>query len=73
MLLVDRLSRDDGPAPLAVVVHDAANRQMLSRVFVVKEQTLVLSAVSSGAVLAPTALDPALVKVAALLTPSGVG
>jgi hypothetical protein len=69
MLLVDRLSREDAPAPLAVVVHDEANHEILSRVFFVAGQQLLLTVVASGANLTPTALDPALSKIEAVLDP----
>lgn len=73
MLVADRLSRDDGPAPLAVMVHDASNNQLLSRLFDVGGQSLVLTAVASGTNLTPTALDPALGKIEAVLAPVHTG
>jgi Flp pilus assembly protein TadB len=71
MLLVDRLAVG-GPPPLAIVVHDTANRQLLNRVFTVANQRLILTAEATGAALSPTALDPALSKVEALLAPYSV-
>lgn len=72
MVLVERLSRDPGPNPIAVSVHDAANQHLLSRVFEVSGQRLMLTAVTAGPGLSPTALDPALVKLATVLSPSPV-
>jgi hypothetical protein len=72
MVLVERLSREPGPPPLAVSVHNAANQQMLSRVFEVSGQQLMLTAVSTGTTLSPTALDPALAKLETVLAPSDV-
>lgn len=71
MLVADRLARDSGPAPLAVIVHDEANQQLLSRLFQVGGQTLLLTAVATGTALSPTSLDPALDKIEAVLAPAG--
>lgn len=70
LLLVDRLSRDEEPAPMAVLVHDAANRVTLTRVFTVNDQRLSLTAVAPGTTLTPTTLDPALASVTAALSAS---
>jgi hypothetical protein len=67
-LLADRIGRDSAPAPLSLMVHDEANTVTLCRIFRVAEQRLALTAVSSGAQLTPTALDPALVRIAAVLS-----
>ena len=67
LLLADRMSRDGAPAPLALMVHDEANKVTLCRIFRVSGQRLSLIAASTGAQLTPTALDPALVKVDAVL------
>ncbi len=69
MVVADRLSRDAGPAPLAITVHDDSNQQLLSRLFEVADQSLLLTAVAAGIDLAPTALDPALAKLKAVLAP----
>ena len=69
MVLVERLSRESGPPPLAISVYDAANQQVLSRVFDVSGQRLMLTVVASGTGLSPTALDPALTKLEAILAP----
>jgi len=68
LLLADRMSRDSAPAPLALMVHDEANKVTLCRIFRVSGQRLSLTATSTGAQLTPTALDPALVKVNAVLS-----
>ena len=67
-LLADRIARDSAAAPLSLMVHDEANTVTLCRIFSVADQRLSLTAVSSGAQLTPMALDPALVKVAAVLS-----
>lgn len=68
MTLIERLAREPGPAPVAVLVHNAANEQMLSRLFHVSHQRLMLTAVAPGSDLSATALDPALHKLEAVLT-----
>jgi predicted regulator of Ras-like GTPase activity (Roadblock/LC7/MglB family) len=67
LLSADRMSRDGAPAPLALMIHDEANKVTLCRIFRVGGQRLSLIAASTGAQLTPTALDPALVKVDAVL------
>lgn len=67
-LLADRIARDSAPAPLSLMFHDEANTATLCRIFHVGGQRLSLTAVSTGALLTPTALDPALVKVDAVLS-----
>jgi len=69
MSLIERLSREPGADPLAIVIYNTANEQMLSRVFSVSGQQLMLTAVTSGPGLSPIALDPALTKLQAVLTP----
>jgi hypothetical protein len=68
LILADRMSRDSAPAPLALMVHDEANKVTLCRIFRVSGQRLSLTAASTGAQLTPTALDPALVTVNAVLS-----
>ena len=68
LLFADRIGRNGAPAPLSLLVHDEANMATLSRLFVVGEQRLLLSAVATGAQLTVTALDPALSKVGAVLS-----
>lgn len=68
LLLADRIARDEGPAPLSLMAHDEANMVTLCRIFRVGDQRLSLTAVAAGALLSPTSLDPALVKVSAVLS-----
>lgn len=67
MLIADRMGDSGAPAPLSLMVHDAANTATLCRIFSVGDHRLALTAVSPGALLLSTALDPALVKVDAAL------
>lgn len=67
LLLADRMTRENAPAPLAVLVHDDSNQIMLNRLFQVAGQRLLLTAVSSGSNITTTALDPALAKLDAVL------
>ncbi len=67
LVLADRIARDNAPAPLSLMVHDESNKVTLCRIFHVGNQRLSLTAVSTGTQLTPTALDPALVKVDAVL------
>lgn len=68
LLFADRIGRNEGPAPLSLLVHDESNMATLVRIFQVGEQRLLLSAVATGAQLTATALDPALSKVSAVLS-----
>jgi predicted regulator of Ras-like GTPase activity (Roadblock/LC7/MglB family) len=67
LLLAERISRDDAPSPLAVMIHDESNKLTLCRIFRVGGRRLMLTAVSSDAQLLPTSLDPALVKLDTVL------
>ena len=69
MLLADRMGSGERAQPMSVMIHDEANSTTLCRLFRVQDRRLALSAVTSGARLTPTALDPALVKVTSLLNP----
>ncbi len=62
LLLADRMGRDGSPAPLSLMVHDAANTTTLCRLFQVENQRLMLTVISPGADLSPAVLDPALVR-----------
>lgn len=62
LLLADRMGRDGSPAPLSLMVHDAANMTTLCRLFAVENQRLLLTVTAAGADLSPAALDPALVR-----------
>jgi hypothetical protein len=66
-LVADRLGSNGSPAPLSLMVHDAANAVTLCRMFKVGDHRLALTAVSPGILLLSTAIDPALVKVDRLL------
>jgi hypothetical protein len=68
LLVADRISRDDKAAPLSLMVHDRNNTLTLCRIFQVNDHRLALTAVSPGSQLVPTALDPALVKLEAVLS-----
>lgn len=72
-VLADRLGRNGGPAPLSVMLHDEDNQLTLCRIFRVRDKRLILTAVSTGAELSTSALDPALAKVDAALTSQGSG
>lgn len=68
LMLADRMERSNLPEPLAMMIHDATNTLTLCRFFRVGEQELVLTATSTDAQLASTALDPALAKLETALT-----
>lgn len=71
LLVADRIVGQHAPAPLSIMIHDETNSTTLCRIFRTRDQRLCLTAVASGARLTPTLLDPALVKVDAVLsTPS---
>lgn len=67
-LLADRLGPPTYPPPTAVVVHDAANRMTLSRLFTIGRQRFTLTADATGVHLGPGTLDPALGPISAALT-----
>ncbi len=68
LLIADRMSGADLPQPLSVMVRNEADEITLCRVFKVHDQRLTLTAVARGQPrLTPSALDPALVKVAGVL------
>ncbi len=68
LLLADRIGRDSAPTPLSLMVHDEADKETLCRIFRVGTQRLLLTAVSTGAQLTPTSLDPALAKLGTALS-----
>jgi hypothetical protein len=70
LLFADRIGRNGGSIPLSMLIHDEANMATLSRIFHVGEQRLLLTAVATGSQLTATALDPALSKVNAVLSPA---
>lgn len=67
LVVADRITASQVAAPQSIVVHDEANSTTLCRFFRVQDQRLSLTAVASGARLTPTALDPAVDKLNALL------
>lgn len=68
LLLAERIGRDGDATPLSVQIHDEANMATLCRIFRVNGQRLLLTAVSTGADMSATALDPALAKVGSILS-----
>ncbi|MGB0128649.1 MAG: hypothetical protein WBP72_13510 [Rhodocyclaceae bacterium] len=66
-VMADRMVRGDEPVPLSLMVYDADNVVTLCRLFRVADRRFALTAVAPGAQLTPVALDPALVKVSAVL------
>lgn len=67
LLMMDKVAGNGLPPLLSIMLHDESNSTTLCRIFRAHEQRLSLTAVSSGARLTPTALDPALAKVNAAL------
>jgi hypothetical protein len=67
LLMADRIARDGSPAPLSLMLYDTANTSTLCRVFFVGNHRMTLTVVASGAELSPAAIDPALVKLNAML------
>lgn len=67
-LLADRLGRDGAPTPTSLMVGDANNRMTLCRLFSVEDQRLLLSVVGVASQMTPTALDPALGRLASVLS-----
>lgn len=68
LLVADRMGRDSNSAPRSLMVHDRNNILTLCRIFQVNDHQLALTAVTTGAQLGPTALDPALVTLEAVLS-----
>ncbi|MBS2013248.1 MAG: hypothetical protein JST00_10195 [Deltaproteobacteria bacterium] len=60
LTLVERSERSGAPRPIGVVVHDEANQRLLHRVFRAGGAHFLLTAVSRGQDVNPSALDPAL-------------
>jgi len=67
LVMADRIGREGGPAPLSLMLHDEENRVTLCRIFRFRDRRLLLTAVSTSADLTPSALDPALAVVDAVL------
>ena len=68
LVLAERLERDGAPAPLSLMIHDEENTIILCRTFRVRDARLLLTAVATGVELTPTALDPTLSRVEAILS-----
>ncbi len=68
LLMADRIGGGELPAPTAILVRDGADQVTLYRIFQVQDQRISLTAVSNGAPLTLTTLDPALAKVAGMLS-----
>jgi len=67
LILADRISRDGSPTPLSMMLYDSANKTTLCRSFAVDSQRMTLTVVANGAQLTPDVIDPALVKLNAML------
>jgi hypothetical protein len=67
LLLADRIARDGSPAPLSLMLYDTGNTTTLCRLFSVNNQRMTLTVVVNGSELTPAAIDPALVKLNAML------
>ncbi len=67
LTLTDRIRRSGSPAPNAIVVRDEANQVILHRIFHVKGERYLLTAVSRSNFLSPGALDPALTPLEGVL------
>ena len=70
LLLADRIARDGSPAPLSLMLYDTGNTTTLCRLFSVNNQRMTLTVVANGSELTPAAIDPALVKLNAMLISS---
>jgi hypothetical protein len=68
LLMADRMGGSEAPGPTAILVRDSADQATLYRIFQAPDQRIVLTAVASGANLSLTTLDPALAKVAGMLS-----
>lgn len=67
LLMADRIASSGSPALLSLMLYDSTNTTTLCRVFQVDDQRMTLTVVASGADLTPAAIDPALVKLNAVL------
>jgi len=70
LLVADRIAGHQAATPRAIMIHDETNATTLCRIFRIQGQRLSLTAVTNGAGLTPTVLDPALARVDAILTGS---
>jgi hypothetical protein len=67
LLMADRIASSGSPAPLSLMLYDTTNTTTLCRIFQVDSHRMTLTVVASGADLTPAAIDPALVKLNAVL------
>jgi len=67
LLLADRIGRDGSPAPLSLMVLDAANLTTLCRFFTAGNQRLTLTVVATGGQITPSIVDPALARLTSML------
>lgn len=67
LLLADRIAGSGSPALLSMMLYDTTNTTTLCRVFQVDGQRMTLTVVGCGSDLTPAAIDPALVKLNAVL------
>lgn len=67
LLFGERINSDKDCEPTSFLVREAKNKDILSRIFLVGKQRLVLTAVSLELQLTPNALDPALEKITRIL------
>ncbi len=67
LTFIDRVASNGLPAPLAAVLRDEANQVVIHRVFAVGRDRYVLTAVATGKLLAPEALDSTLQSLARII------
>ena len=67
LLMADRIASSGSPAPMSLMLYDTANSTTLCRIFQVDSHRMTLTVVARGADLTPAAIDPALVKLNAVL------
>ena len=67
LLMADRIASSGSPAPLSLMLYDTTNTTTLCRIFQVDSHRMTLTVVASGADLTPAAIDPALIKLNAVL------
>lgn len=67
LTLADRIAQGGDPPPIAAALRDEDNRVVLHRIFRVREERYVLTAVNKGLFLPPDVLDPTLVQLERLL------
>lgn len=68
LLVADRIAGQQAPAPLAIMIYDETDASTLFRIFRIHDHRLSLTAVTRGARVTPTVLDPVLARVGAALS-----